>query len=149
MNEEPSLFVQGRVVTPGPKTPAIAIEENEEFFLSNKTSYFDIKVVQTNNPPTSVPNDPHSPVWGRGAFTQPKSRAESPPSASILKHSKQRVKSMRSKRLDSSTKSVEHDPAIKSAKWLVQPAEQGNGGLRNAVNAASRLGSLAEKTWVS
>ena len=40
-----------------------------------------------------------------------------------------------------------HERALQNADWSVQPAEQGNGGLRNAVNAASRSGALKEKIW--
>jgi len=34
------------------------------------------------------------------------------------------------------------------AEWTVEPAESGNGGLRNAVNAAVEARSLEEVTWV-
>ena len=38
--------------------------------------------------------------------------------------------------------------AFSEAVWKVESSERGNGGLRNAVKAASELGSLREKTWV-
>jgi trehalose 6-phosphate synthase/phosphatase len=41
-----------------------------------------------------------------------------------------------------------HDRVFANAEWTVEPAEQGNGGLRNAVRAAEASGSLHEKTWV-
>lgn len=41
-----------------------------------------------------------------------------------------------------------HERAFRTAEWAVQPAEQGNGGLRNAVRAASEAGTLKDILWV-
>lgn len=41
-----------------------------------------------------------------------------------------------------------HDRAFRTADWTVQPAEQGNGGLRNAARAASEAGTLKDFLWV-
>ena len=41
-----------------------------------------------------------------------------------------------------------HERALQTADWSVQPGDQGNAGVRNAINAASRTGALKEKTWV-
>ena len=70
-------------------------------------------------------SDPHSPAWGKSGFNQPRSRA-----------------SRKSQRDQS------HERAFNSVAWSVHSAEQGNGGLRNAVQAAVEAGSLEEKTWV-
>jgi trehalose 6-phosphate synthase/phosphatase len=46
------------------------------------------------------------------------------------------------------TRSESHDRVFAHADWTVVPADQGNGGLRNAVQAAVRNHKLDEKLWV-
>lgn len=100
-----------------------------------------------------APSDPHSPAWGAGAtFTQPRSRAGSPPPADILKHNQTLEKAkllgragLRQPRIP---RSNSHDQVFAHAEWTVVPADQGNGGLRNAVQAAVRNGMQHDKTWV-
>jgi hypothetical protein len=101
--------------------------------------------------PLITPSEPHSPAWGRkNAFNQPKSRAGELPPASVLKHEHDQEESPQSRsgatvleRMESS------DRLIKEAPWSIQPSEQGNPGLRNAVHAACRCDDTMEKTWVS
>lgn len=100
-------------------------------------------------------SDPHSPLWGSGAYNQPKPRAASPPPASILKHGKSKEGIMEPTRLlgrsgtdEKQPREHSHDRAFRTAEWTVQPAEQGNGGLRNAVRAASEAGTLKDILWV-
>lgn len=100
-----------------------------------------------------APNEPHSPAWGTGRlFTQPKSRASSPPPADILKHNKtvEKARSMgrAGVKQPQSGRSESHDRVFAHADWSVVPADQGNGGLRNAVQAAVRNGKLHDKIWV-
>ena len=45
-------------------------------------------------------------------------------------------------------RSDSHDRVFAHADWTVVPADQGNGGLRNAVNAAVRARKLHDKIWV-
>jgi trehalose 6-phosphate synthase/phosphatase len=45
-------------------------------------------------------------------------------------------------------RSDSHDRVFANADWSVVPADQGNGGLRNAVNAAIRARKLHDKIWV-
>jgi trehalose 6-phosphate synthase/phosphatase len=45
-------------------------------------------------------------------------------------------------------RSESHDRVFSSAPWVVVDADQGNGGLRNAVEAAAREGKLGDLTWV-
>lgn len=45
-------------------------------------------------------------------------------------------------------RSDSHDRVFAHADWSVVPADQGNGGLRNAVQAAVRNRKLTDKTWV-
>ena len=102
---------------------------------------------------TIAPTDPHSPAWGSGKlFNQPKSRASSPPPADILKHNKTVVKATNlgraGVRQPQAERSDSHDRVFAHADWTVVPAEQGNGGLRNAVQASVRSGKLNDKIWV-
>ncbi|KAH8815415.1 glycosyltransferase family 20-domain-containing protein [Xylogone sp. PMI_703] len=146
-----SLFPQ-RDLTP-PQTP-IADTDHEEFFAQKENP--DLKGFfpkQENSKSTIAPSDPHSPKWGLGRlFTQPKSRASSPPPADILKHNKTLEKAnalgragVRQPQLG---RSDSHDRVFALAEWTVVPAEQGNGGLRNAVQAAVRSEKLEDKIWV-
>lgn len=101
-----------------------------------------------------APSDPHAPEWGSGnSLVQPMSRASSPPPSSILEHNKKlaakaaalkKAGVTQPKRLD---RTESHDRVFAEAKWQVVPADQGNGGLRNAVQAAARAGDK-EFTWV-
>jgi trehalose-phosphatase len=156
--EKPSLFDQARELISGPtppETPA-ADADHEEFFNQNSDTlrpHF-----PTPRDPRSIiaPNDPHSPAWGTTtgrAFTQPPSRASSPPPASILNHNKTLEKAAALGRAgvrqpQALNRSESHDRVFANADWTVETADQGNGGLRNAVEAAVRSGSLVDKIWV-
>lgn len=41
------------------------------------------------------------------------------------------------------------DDMFAGVPWTVEQADQSNGGLQKAVNAACKAGTLKEKTWVS
>lgn len=105
---------------------------------------------------TLAPSDPHSPAWGaRGTFNQPKPLAPSPPPLSILKHGNgQDMESVTSKenlpvpgRRDRRKKSSSGG-YFALADWTIESAEQGNGGLRNAVRSATDAGFVGKKMWV-
>ena len=133
-------------------TPAIPTE-HEQFFLSNKpvpSSPYHSQVQQIVNLPLPTPSETHSPLWGRGYFIQPKSRAEDPPPVSILKHNKHAIKHTRSRVTSvSDIREDSHERALKTAEWSIQPAEQGNTAIRNAIHAVERSGFIKEKIWVS
>ena len=109
-------------------------------------------------------NEPHSPVWGRTSyFNQPRSRAVDPPPQSILKQA-DRSPERAAPGLDGGSEMRDPEPrrvrpgdsredsrerALCEADWSIQPAEQGNNGLRNAVNAAVKSGAADHFTWVS
>jgi trehalose 6-phosphate synthase complex regulatory subunit len=104
-----------------------------------------------------TPNEPHSPEWGRGGFNwkQPTSRAKSPPSASVLRHddTKKRVasrvlKAAQKHKAREKLLSMSRDRKFSHAGWTIEQADIGNGGLKNAVNAASNAGVLKDKLWV-
>lgn len=100
-------------------------------------------------------SDPHPPEWGAGrGLIQPKSRASSPPPASILEHNKKlaekaaQLRRAGVKQPQQLNRTESHDRVFAEAKWNVVPADQGNGGLRNAVQAVARAGGDQEFTWV-
>ncbi|KAH6709053.1 glycosyltransferase family 20-domain-containing protein [Leptodontidium sp. MPI-SDFR-AT-0119] len=149
---KPSLFAQQRDLTP-PQTPTVDVD-NDGFFSSNENP--DLRghfPKQENHRSIIAPSDPHSPAWGSGRlFTQPRSRASSPPPADILKHNKTIAKASVLGRAGVKQpqlgRSDSHDRVFAHADWTVVPADQGNGGLRNAVQAAVRNGNLHDKIWV-
>ena len=126
-------------------TPAINTENNE-FFLATHSAKL------LGNHFQIAPNEPHSPAWGHAtSYFQPKSRAEDLPPVSILKHQHVPTERITRSRAGSFSDIREEslEKAIKSAEWTVEPAEQGNGGLRNAIYAATESGKIEDKTWVS
>jgi trehalose 6-phosphate synthase/phosphatase len=101
---------------------------------------------------TGSPNDRGSTTWG-GRANQPKSRANSPPPAAISEHSRtlQKARELGRQGVNQPKpllRSESHDRVFASAGWKVVNADQGNGGLRNAAQAAARDGGLGEYTWV-
>jgi len=148
--KKPSLFAP-REITP-PATPVK--EDFVDFFAQNDGTELRPHFPKQEGPRSTVaPNDPHSPAWGTGRlFNQPRSRASSPPPADILKHNKIAEKAaalgragIRQPQLG---RSDSHDRVFAHADWTVEPADQGNGGLRNAVQASVRNGHLQDKIWV-
>lgn len=131
-----------------PETPAADVD-HEEFFAQNIDPQRKLLPKQL-----TAPNEPHSPGWGKGRlFNQPTSRASSPPPASILSHNKTIEKATQLGRAgvrqpQTGEQSETHDRVFANAEWTVEPADQGNGGLRNAVDAAVRTGTLHDKLWV-
>ncbi|KAK4200044.1 family 20 putative glycosyltransferase [Triangularia verruculosa] len=100
-----------------------------------------------------APADRSSPTWG-GRLDQPMSRANSPPPPSLITKARnlhQKAKEMgragitQPRTLD---RSESHERVFAHANWKVVNADQGNGGLRNAAQAASREGKVGDCTWV-
>lgn len=104
--------------------------------------------------PNAVTTDLSPPAWGSGkTLMQPRSRASSPPPASVLQHNKTREKAEKLGRLgirqpQLGGRSESHDRVFAEAEWTVESSDQGNGGLRNAVNAAIRTGDVEDPIWV-
>ncbi|MCJ1381003.1 hypothetical protein MMC17_004112 [Xylographa soralifera] len=149
--DDASLFALrlGNTVPTQP-TPAISTE-HEQFFLSHKPSSsqsYSSSLLQLKDLPATTPSETLTPLWGQGLFVQPKSRAEDLPPVSILKYAAENDRTTRS-RVSSipDIRQDSHERALQTADWSVQPGDQGNAGIRNAINAASRTGSLKEKTW--
>ncbi|KAM5480637.1 Trehalose-6-P synthase/phosphatase complex subunit [Microsporum canis] len=118
-------------------------------------------------PQLLAPSDPHSPRWGSpGAFNQPKAQALAPPSSSILSHSQGQLKRLGQEYASELSKiepvllsspvrpstvekpQVTQDKVFESAEWTVQPSEQGNGGLLNAIRSAVDWPYMKDKLWV-
>ncbi|EWC46257.1 hypothetical protein DRE_04428 [Drechslerella stenobrocha 248] len=133
-----------------PPTPPIK-NADEIFFAKAPTAGI-------ATPGTAVHENAIPPKLKR-ALTQPTSRAASPPPRGILE-SKRGVPAP-ADQLQAVSGAPRQIPIPKrkatltdqsqlfaSADWTVEPAERGNGGLRNAVNAALEAGGVEEVTWV-
>ncbi|KFA67307.1 hypothetical protein S40285_03637 [Stachybotrys chlorohalonatus IBT 40285] len=141
---QPSLFNPQPEVTP-PQTPTDEPASPDPFI--NEDGFR----IQFPNESGSPP-DRRSSTWG-GRANQPKSRANSPPPAEISEHSRLLQKARELGRQGviqpkPLARSDSHDRVFASANWRVVDADQGNGGLRNAAEAAAREGKLDEYTWV-
>ncbi|KAI1977949.1 Trehalose-6-P synthase/phosphatase complex subunit [Ophidiomyces ophidiicola] len=102
-----------------------------------------------------TPSDPHAPLWGATmSFNQPRPRATQSPSSSILNHNS--IPSPPAdlvQRVTAPFRSVEPaapppENAFSEASWTIEPSEQGNGGLLNAIRSAVDEEVLKDKLWV-
>ncbi|WEW60077.1 Trehalose-6-P synthase/phosphatase complex subunit [Emydomyces testavorans] len=102
-----------------------------------------------------TPSDPHSPLWGAtGVFNQPRPRPIRTPSSSILKHNSiaapetELIKRIPSTPKPDDLEELSLEKTFSDAKWTIEPSEQGNGGLLNAIRSAVDVEALKEKLWV-
>ncbi|KAJ5178077.1 Trehalose-phosphatase [Penicillium coprophilum] len=161
-----SLFEQN---IPG-KTPGLtpgATTDHERIFASDvgkveqeKNGYpFPLAIEQDNRLLTE--SEGHSPIWGATtSFTQPKPMPLLSPSPSILKHQDPRpAKEPATQRPPTSEpiapyarlrkgSTASRKLSFSKAEWTIETAEQGNGGLRNAVRSATDAGALDNMMWV-
>lgn len=151
IDRQPSLFQPQSDITP-PDTPTEEKKETDPFANEDGLRiHFPAKEEGTSR--TGTPIDRGSPTWG-ARRDQPMSRANSPPPSSLLEHNKQlKAKAHELGRQGviqprSIMRSDSHDRVFAHANWKVVNADQGNGGLRNAAEAAAREGKLGEYTWV-
>ncbi|KAF7718376.1 Alpha,alpha-trehalose-phosphate synthase (UDP-forming) [Penicillium ucsense] len=108
-------------------------------------------------------SEAHSPAWGATTSLNqpPKASTLIPPSPSILKHQDPIIspheKSVPTKPSVSAPvpplgakkpRPGERKISFSRAEWTIETAEQGNGGLRNAVRSARDTGSLQDMMWV-
>ena len=107
-------------------------------------------------------SEAHSPAWGStSAFYQPRPQAAFSGSPSVLKHQEPMIEvkeplretNTGEVRLSSAfdkDRRLSHSRRVSFSKidWTVVKAEQGNGGLRNAVRSATDAGYLGDKVWV-
>jgi trehalose 6-phosphate synthase complex regulatory subunit len=158
-NLSSSLQARNTTVAPTPPDSPPNTDDPEDFFLQGN-KYTASSETATNHRKLLSLSDPHSPAWGRTtSFVQPPSQAGEPPHPSILKHvkldsEKQDAENIgaqpppTSRRRRRMTLDKSQDKFFAHADWTVEKADQGNGGLRNAVNAALEDGSLDHCTWV-
>lgn len=140
---QPSLFAAREDLTP-PHTPtddtdAPNLYSNEDGFRIQFPGAFSSTDAQELR------------SWGSRA-NQPMSRANSPPPA-LVEQSRTIQKARELGRQGviqpkPLVRSESHDRVFASADWRVVSADQGNGGLRNAAEAAARDGKLGDYTWV-
>ncbi|KAL2124930.1 hypothetical protein VTJ04DRAFT_1295 [Mycothermus thermophilus] len=150
LQRQPSLFSQTNSITP-PITPTEETKHDHPF-----TNEDGLRIQIPNSEPVSgsvrAPVDRSSPTWG-GRPDQPMSRANSPPPSSLTDPGRalqQKAKEMARQGLTQprATRSSSHDRVFAHADWTVVHADQGNGGLRNAAEAAAREGKLGDYMWV-
>jgi trehalose 6-phosphate synthase complex regulatory subunit len=150
LDVRPSLFTPHPANTP-PRTPTDDDDPVARDALFPSEDAVQLNVLDDDLSTGFGPTDKDSPIWGARS-NQPMSRANSPPPSSLLDHpralqkakelGRQGVVQPRQHRSDS------HDRVFANANWRIVTSDQGNGGLRNAAEAAARDGLDVEYTWV-
>ncbi|KAJ5534707.1 hypothetical protein N7527_000961 [Penicillium freii] len=128
-----------------PLTPGATTED--ETIFKGYTSRLADEIPIANDRLWHGPSEPRAIPWGHSRrFNQPQSKATDPPTPSISMR--------RDLSLDGSQDKwgMKHyngtRTSISNADWVVKAAEQGHGGLQNAIHAAEKSNSLKDKTWV-
>lgn len=149
----PSLFPSRPTVTP-PETPTeedVAVTDDGLFTNEDGVRLHVSDDDSSSNGDDFGPTDKESPKWGCRT-DQPLSRVNSPPPASLLEHTRtlQKAKEMGRQGITQPRqhRSDSHDRVFANANWRIVNSDQGNGGLRNAADAAMRDGFEGEYTWV-
>ncbi|KAJ5536238.1 Alpha-alpha-trehalose phosphate synthase subunit [Penicillium frequentans] len=135
-------------------TPGATTEDEKIFKAYVSHSAGEIPLADDPNGPG--PNEPRAVPWGQSRkFNQPRSKAVIHPEPSILSRPASRQESKESAFLNGGgilppvPTEIGSPRALLSAEdWVVKAAEQGNGGLHNAINAAANAGFLENKMWV-
>ncbi|KAJ5774248.1 Trehalose-phosphatase [Penicillium paradoxum] len=101
------------------------------------------------------PSEPRAIPWGRSRrFNQPRSRATGPPTPSNLSSRGRQQSQRRTLSLDGTQDLYgmknygSPRVSLPATEWVVKAAEQGHGGLYNAIHAAEKSSLLDEKMWV-
>lgn len=132
-------------------TPGATTEDEKIFKAYASRSAGEIPIA--DDPKGPGPNEPRAVPWGQSRkFNQPRSKATLHPEPSILSRPSSRQGSKDTfldgaKRLDT----IEHGSPralLSAVDWVVKAAEQGHGGLQNAIHAAENAGVLENKMWV-
>lgn len=151
-DRQPSLFQPQLSLTP-PETPVDEHPKEDPFGNEDGFRIHFPPAAESKERTAAGPADRGSPTWGVRA-DQPKSRANSPPPSSLLDGDRQLQQKAKELGRQGVTqpralvRSDSHDRVFAQANWRVVSADQGNGGLRNAAEAAAREGKLGEYTWV-
>lgn len=146
----------------GPTTPRDPVSQSKQDFIDrfgldeadpHKYSY------KPGDPRRYARNDAHVPDWGKTEFlNQPKSRADSLMSGSILDYSRVsealtqqaqvKVKRVTPTNMAKPSRRGSRDRVFTEGTWTVEPAVLGNGGLINAVRSVSSADEDYNKIWV-
>ncbi|KAI0016421.1 family 20 glycosyltransferase [Xylariomycetidae sp. FL0641] len=152
--QRPPLELRTSLFAPHPtNTPPLTPTDNENAVADDGLFLNEDGTRVTTNPEEEfrVPADKGSPTWGSRNF-QPVSRASTPPPASLLEHTRTLEKAAELGRQGvfqpRTSRSDSHDRVFANANWRIVNADQGNGGLRNAAEAAARDGFSEEYTWI-
>ncbi|KAL8415059.1 hypothetical protein RB594_006043 [Gaeumannomyces avenae] len=149
---QPSLFKPLADITP-PQTPTEEQSKEGGIFTNEDGLKTFAAPAAIKRDPTKGPADRGSPTWG-ARRDQPMSRANSPPPSSVL--SRNQTLASKARELGRQgisqpralTRSESHDKVFSQAAYEITNADQGNGGLRNAAEAAAREGKLGDYTYV-
>ena len=138
------MFSQQPTITP-PHTPTDESSSSDPF--SNEDG-FRIPILHE----VGSPSEERARNWG-GRADQPTSRANSPPPVHPFERDRTLAKAQELGRRGmlrpkTHLRSESHDRVFSTAPWTVVDADQGNGGLRNAAEAAARDGKLGDYMWV-
>lgn len=144
---KPRLRSSSLALTPGATT------DDEKIFKAYASQAAG-EIPTSDDPVGPGPSEPRAVPWGQSRkFNQPRSKATFHPEPSILSRPGSRQESQNSF-LDGSPNDVVRDPSgspralLSDDDWVVKAAEQGHGGLQNAVHAAEVAGILQDKMWV-
>jgi trehalose-6-phosphate synthase len=136
-----------------PLTPG-ATTENETVFQGYTWRLAD-EIPIANDRLCHGPSEPRAITWGRSRrFNQPRSKATGPPTPSILSNRDSPQGQGRNLSLDGSQDrwdtedSSSPSASLSTTDWVVKAAEQGHGGLQNAIHAAEKSSLLDDKMWV-
>jgi trehalose 6-phosphate synthase complex regulatory subunit len=149
------LFARRHGAPPLVKTPGATVDNEHIFIQPDQQDFKLILPPRINDPRSIARSDSHSPTWGMSSLKQPTSRARSPPPSSILRHNAKRERTasllwraQNEYRARERIRTINHERRFSQSNFTVEQALLGNGGLRNAIKAASDAGVLKEKTWV-
>ncbi|KAJ5747231.1 uncharacterized protein N7511_008927 [Penicillium nucicola] len=164
-NTAASLFEKNDPIKKPGLTPG-ATTDYERIFASSVAqaevakSGYPFPAPAESEPQLLTESEGHSPAWGSTtSLMQPKAKPLVSPSPSILKHQDPPVaKEPVSSRAPNAqptppsgqrwTQFANRKVSFSKAEWTIETAEQGNGGLRNAVRSATDAGFLDQMMWV-
>ncbi|KAJ5676237.1 alpha-alpha-trehalose phosphate synthase subunit [Penicillium macrosclerotiorum] len=133
-------------------TPGATTEDEKVFKGYASQAAGEIPIADNPNGPG--PSEPRAVPWGRSRkFNQPWSKASAHPEPSILSRPSSQQGLKDSSKAGARNRLVSDQLGSPSAMlsavdWTVKAAEQGHGGLQNAIHAAEEAGVLHNKVWV-
>lgn len=146
-------YCQTRPMSCLPLTPGATTEDETVF--KGYTSRLADEIPIANDRLWHGPSEPRAIPWGQNRrFNQPQSKATDPPTPSILSSRGSIQGLRRDLALDGSQDRwgmkyhCSTRVSLSNADWVVKAAEQGHGGLQNAIHAAEKSSLLKDKTWV-